>query len=542
MAEPRLTAPRTTPRGSSAGKRARRGPYSGAEVDSLLLIEDSPSDAALIREWLADSGLTYRVTHCTRLADALHLVRQSHPFGAVLLDLSLPDAEGVEGVRALRDVDGLVPLVVLTGVSDGERLASACVAAGAHDYLEKDAVTPRGLRRSLDLALARASAGSAQARLVHAERLQALGRLAAGVVHEINNPLQFVMTNLGVVAEAMSRAQARLGLESPELAEELRESEAAVEEARRGTERVAKIVAGLREFASFQEDEPRLLDLRDVVDQARAMTRSHVVRCARLEVDVGELVVLGQEVRLTQVLVNLIVNAADAISASGARRGLIRVRGAAGADTVELHVSDDGCGMSERDLARVFEPFVSSKEDGLGLGLALSRDIAEEHGGALEASSALGEGTTFVLRLPRATERASASEVVEPGDALVLPSLRLLVVDDEPLVLRAIGRALYAHDLTLCESGDAALSAVQSAPAPYDAVICDLSMPGMSGRELYEQLAWVDPELAKRFLVLTGGALGKEDAEFAIRLGALTKPVSAEALEQRLARFGARRG
>ncbi|HSM92531.1 MAG TPA: ATP-binding protein [Anaeromyxobacteraceae bacterium] len=350
-----------------------------------------------------------------------------------------------------------------------------------------------------------------EARLAASERLASVGRLAAGVAHEINNPLSWVMSNLD---QALDRQRREGG---DRLVAEL------LGEAKQGAERVRDIVRDLRGFARAGEEGDGGSDAVAVVRDSLAMVRNELRHRARVETAFAAVprVTIAPR-QLGQVLVNLLVNAAHSIREGEAAANRIRVDVRRDGDAVLIEVRDTGCGMAPEVLARVFEPFFTTTgREGMGLGLALSQTMVQEAGGRIEAESRPGEGSTFRVRLRPASEAeatpadgvavpvpgAAATPVPVPGRA------RLLVVDDEPLVGRAVVRALREHDAEWVSEAREALARIR-AGVRYDALICDLMMPEMTGMELAQRLADDHHELSRRIVFLTGGAFTDRAREF----------------------------
>jgi signal transduction histidine kinase/CheY-like chemotaxis protein len=373
----------------------------------------------------------------------------------------------------------------------------------------------------------------AETALVESERLAALGRLAAGVGHEINNPLTYVQLAIEDV---------RHHAEEAGLPQSVREAVANAED---GARRIQKVVEGLRSYSRRQED-LEALDLRDVARAALKVAWPQLRHVAHVETELDEApAVLGDESRLVQALVNLLANAAQAMG--GRRDGRIVVRTGAGGDGgAALAVHDNGPGIPAEHLARVSEPYFTTRAGagGLGLGLFVTRGIVDAHGGQLLFDSAPGRGTTATIVLPAVTApRAAASgdDTVRPAPAesqpfeLIQSRGRILLVDDEPLVVRMLSAALgRSWDVTTAASAGEALELLGR--QAFDAVVCDLMMPGMSGIELSEEVSRLRPPLRERMLFLTGGAVGPAAEEFLARpdVRYLTKPVPLPALNAAL--------
>jgi PAS domain S-box-containing protein len=377
----------------------------------------------------------------------------------------------------------------------------------------------------------------AEARLALMERLAATGRLAAGVAHEINNPLTYVLGNLEVLLERLGGAgtdQATLGL---------------LRDARDGAERVRDIVRDLRGFARGGDDAGGSCDPVAAVRAALDIAGNELRHRARLETSFGPAPRAAiPERRLAQVLVNLLVNAGRAIPEGGDGEKVVRVavRGEGGGVVIE--VADTGVGMTPEVQARLFEPFFTTRDvgEGMGLGLALSRAMVTEAGGEIEVESAPGRGSLFRLRLPAAppaADRSSAqAQVVAPRPVAPIRPVQVLVVDDEPAVARAVARALKPHLVAVAGSAAEALAAL-GAGDPPDAIVCDLMMPEVTGMDLHERLAAERPELARRMIFLTGGAFTDRARSFLEqrRGQVMEKPVEGAALRalvERVAREG----
>ncbi len=334
-----------------------------------------------------------------------------------------------------------------------------------------------------------------QAQLAHADRLTALGTMAAGVAHEINNPLSF----LGLATEMLGRNTGPI-------------DKALVAELKRGIDRIAGIVRELRFFGRDDAEAAGLVDLRSVIDGAERLVAHEIRPRGTLVKELPELpVVHGVARRFEQVFVNLLLNAAHALDEGDG--GRIHVRARVTESRVVVTVEDNGRGISEDHLAQVFEPFFTTRAagGGTGLGLSISRDIVLRAGGELVARSssssttAPGHGTTMELSLPRAA--VPQVDVPKPGSgqhAAAGKPLRVLVVDDEPIIVRLVGKCLESHALVEGESNPArGLERILS--EPFDVILCDVMMPVLTGVDLHERVTRDRPEAAARFVFMTGG-------------------------------------
>ena len=338
-----------------------------------------------------------------------------------------------------------------------------------------------------------------QQRLLIADRMASIGTLAAGVAHEMNNPLSFVHANVEFALEALSGRQ-------PD-AKALEDARAALYEARQGTSRVRLIVRDLRTFSRSDEESVAIVDLRHVVESAINIAFNEIRYRARLVKQYGPLpLVEANGEKLGQVFLNLLVNAAQAIPEGAPDRNEIRVS----AWTDErgrgvVSVADTGAGIAPEVRGRIFEPFFTTKPvgQGTGLGLTICERIVNSLGGEIVVSSEPGRGAEFRVALPPAPPetRPAAPDGAEPEEG---GGRRILVIDDDPLVQASIQRVLSRHDVEAEVSARRALQGL-AAGRRYDAILCDLTMTEMSGMELHAELMKIDPAQASRMIFLLSG-------------------------------------
>lgn len=354
-----------------------------------------------------------------------------------------------------------------------------------------------------------------EAQIANADRLSALGTMAAGVAHEINNPLAYVSLS----AEALNDQVARSNLHPSEKADLLE----LVARIREGADRVATIVRDMRVFTRQDAEAlPRPVDVRPLVEAGLRLVRHDLRSRARLSASLEPLWALAIPGRLEQVVVNLLVNAGQALR-EDRLDSRIDVRVESAPEGVVIEVQDDGIGISPEDLARVFDPFFTTKAPGVGTGLGLSvcHSLVHQMGGQIELHSTPGAGTTarVVLRpaeAPRPVEEAS-TRARAPAS---IPRLRLLVVDDEPLIAEAVAALLEdVHAVTVAIGGAAGLE--HALRGPWDAVLCDLAMPELSGMDVFARVRDHSPDLADRFVFMTGGATTERARAF---LGSVPNP------------------
>jgi PAS domain S-box-containing protein len=351
---------------------------------------------------------------------------------------------------------------------------------------------------------------SLEAKLALSERLVAIGTLAAGIAHEINNPLTYVLTNLLLLEEAFDGPGAHSPKDIPELAEMLHEC-------REGAERISKIVRGLKGLSRGDEEAAAPLAIETVVEQAITMTLNEVRHRARLVKDYQPTpLVKATEVRLVQVFINLLVNAAQAIPEGRVQDNEIRVTtGTDEAGRARIAIEDTGSGIAAEHLRRVFDPFFTLKPVGVGtgLGLSISQGIVSAAGGSMSIDSVVGRGTRVEVLLP-----AAASERARLPASTRVPSHgaggRVLIIDDEPAILASLSRALSSeHDVTAARSGSEALALLRNGER-FHVILCDLMMPDVTGMEVHAALLTLAPEQAERMVFISGGAFTPQARSF----------------------------
>jgi signal transduction histidine kinase/ActR/RegA family two-component response regulator len=363
--------------------------------------------------------------------------------------------------------------------------------------------------------------------IAHTEKLAALGTLVAGVAHEVNNPLaalslaiEIMPTQIAAASEALEELRAARddgrGLSSDDVRrisalgeafgarEELAEQ---IEEMRSAARSIADVVRDLRVFARADDDEPvQVVAVPEMIDQVLRLVGREISATGHIErdhaADLPDIVVPRS--RLTQVLTNVLVNAAHAIREVQREMHRVRITTRADADAVAISVSDTGPGIHPQALERIFDPFFTTKRAnlGTGLGLSISRNLMRRMGGDLLVESVYGDGATFVIIVPRATDEAireAKRRTKSPGArAANAPRLSVLVVDEDEHVLRAYSRVLSKHfDVLLASDGQEAIDMLASG-STADVVLADLALSPHDGAFLHRWLREHRPSLALR--------------------------------------------
>jgi signal transduction histidine kinase len=373
-----------------------------SETVRILLVEDNPGDARLLRETLREAhSLSFDLVHASRLSEALELVATEAP-EVVLLDLSLPDAHGMETVGRMLDAAPEVPIIVLTGLAD-ERVAVQAVQSGAQDYLVKGTVEGGTLARAIRYAIERKRLEGERARLLRNEQearaaaeaaVMARDEVLRIVAHDIGNSLSAVKIHARVLERTLpaDEVDARSRIES------IRHLTQQMDRLRQDLLDVAAIEAGRLSF------EPAELDVGEVVDDVLAGVAG---MAGEKEMEVSASIgadltaAWADRERIHQVLSNLVGNAIK-FTPQGGR---VLVTAVAEDGEIRVSVADTGPGIPPEHLPHVFDRFWqarSTRRAGAGLGLAIARGIVEAHGGEIGVESEPGRGTTFHFTLPLA--------------------------------------------------------------------------------------------------------------------------------------------
>ncbi len=380
-----------------------------------------------------------------------------------------------------------------------------------------------------------------QARVLHSDRMAAVGTLAAGVAHEINNPLAYALTNLEILARRLPRIRSGLADVPPPVAADLDVAEQVLAIAREGADRVRAIVRDLKTFSRVDDADHGPVDVRAVLDSCVNMAAAELRHRARLIRDYEDVPpVDASESRLAQVFLNLLVNAAHAVDPTRATENEIRLLVTATETAVVVDVIDNGAGIPEELRARLFDPFVTTKPagEGTGLGLFISREIVVGLQGSIEVESEVGRGTRMRVTLPAAAAAVASSAPPRRSPLPTDPRARVLVVDDEDSIGLSLRRALEGEASVVVATSAREALALLDGDQAFDVILCDVVMPDLDGVALFERVRARCPALAARFVFMTGGVLSAETHAFLSSMHGrlLEKPFSTDELRTILRR------
>ena len=378
-----------------------------------------------------------------------------------------------------------------------------------------------------------------QTSLAQSDRLTTMGMLAAGVAHEINNPLSYLLYHLESLAAELPDTASPPDEEEDDLGPVSQRRRA--QEALAGALRIRQISRALGAFSRVEDMDAVPVRLQDAIAHACRMAQHEVKYRAQLEIDIEPDLppVMATEGRLAQVVLNLLINAAHAIEEGHAAANRVLVRAWHEGDRILASVQDTGTGMTPEVLERVFEPFYTTKPVGIGsgLGLPICRDILARFGGEISATSEPGVGTRFELWLPCAGGvSADTAPVPLSAPALEPPPAaqrgRAMVIDDDAGMRRIISRSLRDHyHVVAVASGTAAL-AILAYDQKFDLLVCDVMMPEMQGIDVHAELARHYPDLARRVVFISGGAFTPRARAYLAEVDnvCLAKPIDREQL------------
>ncbi|MBS0158727.1 MAG: response regulator [Nitrospira sp.] len=475
----------------------------------LIHLEGNPADAELIDSTLRNAGIPCQTKRVHTREDFLAALRQGG-FSLILADTTVPDFDGAAALDLARALHPDVPFLFVSGMQ-GEEFAVDMMQRGATDYISKQRLgrlvpSVRRTLRELDERLERKRAEDAlrmsEKQLRQAQKMEAVGRLAGGLAHDFNNLLTVIMGHSQVLLDELS-------VGSP--------IRAKIEEMQKAGERAANLIRQLMAFSRKQPMEPNVLPLNSVIGNVEGMLRRLIGEDIQLVIrpDPHNGHVKADPGQLEQVLMNLVVNARDAMPNGGllaietsqvelARTPMHHLHPLPLGHYVKLTVTDTGCGMNTDVLGHLFEPFFTTKEahKGTGLGLSTVFGIVTTCGGGIDVWSQVGHGTTFDLYFPRATPQATATSTDSPQAQPRQGSEIILLVEDDNGVRDLVRRELLKTGYQVIEAKNGVEACLTATQQNYhvDLLLTDVVMPGMNGRELAEHLAVIKPNLRVLFM------------------------------------------
>jgi two-component system NtrC family sensor kinase len=517
----------------------------GREIVRLGVVPRlGPSERSVRTVFGASNHLAIHLDRVLAVAEAEHgrfrAILDSMPHAVVLTDASFQVVQANASAERLLPRIGADPGAALRGVGDLDVVGLAYeVLSGRRTEAEGEAVLEDGGVLEVAIAPWRNASGRADGLVVvmldvttarrlrdqvaQSEKLSSLGRMIAGVAHELNNPLASVIgyAQLLRTMPPGDKFQDRL------------------ETIRREAERCRRIVHNLLRFARVHTPERRPFSLNEVAE-GTAQLLAYGVRAAGcrvvLELDRDVPSVQGDAHEIEQVLVNLVTNAQQAMAAAE-MPGAITIRTMRGAgDRVVLEVDDEGPGIPDHVKPKLFDPFFTTKAtgQGTGLGLWLVYNAVSSHGGSISPGSSPGGGARFRLEFPAGGAAVTAPDPRSEREASPHVSARILVVDGEAALAALICEALAAEGHRTVAAHDASEALSRLADEPFDLVVSDVGLPGMSGDRLARELQRVRPDLDRRILLTTGDWVSREPEAVAKRVdaGLLRKPFELDELRR----------
>jgi signal transduction histidine kinase len=513
-------------------------------VIEVLLIEDSFPEAKLLAQIFKGSAIgNFKLTHVQRLSGAIEVL-QTREFDVALLDLTLPDSEGLESLDTLIKCSPDLPVVVLTNTSD-DQLSVEAVRRGAQDYLVKrqvnldllvravryaierkqNATALQAINESLELRVAeRTKELEATNQLfLRAQRLESLGTLASGIAHDLNN----ILTPILAVAQLLPLRLTNLDDRTRNLLTILESS------AHRGAELIQQILS----FGRGLEGKQVCLQLPHLLRDVEKILKETLPKSIDLEIDVadGLWMVLADITQLHQILMNLCINARDAMPEGGllqigaenctVAEGDIRLYSHPG-EYVMITVTDTGEGIPSHQLDRIFDPFFTTKDVGQGTGLGLSAvlGIVKSHGGFVDVVSKVNEGSQFQVYMP-VCEKLEPSKF--PPEELARGQEQvILVVDDEAAIgeMMRVTLEFYNYRVFVAQDSTTALAIFGQHANKIDLALVDVMMPAIDGFATVVAMQRIRPQVN---VVLMSGMVSPEMRAQAEQLGCrafLAKP------------------
>ncbi|HEY6880612.1 MAG TPA: response regulator [Polyangiales bacterium] len=444
----------------------------------------------------------------------------------ILLDLSMPGMDGLQFRAAQKRQPrwANIPVIVMSGRAAAQGLDAAAYLpkpvdeATLLETVERVANAPRQPAPNSDLA-----------RAEEVQRLVSLGALLGGIAHEINNPLAFVFGSIDILQrQLVSLVHPHQSPEPFSVAMAMR----ALERAREGAERVAAVVRSASMFASADLEASEVLDIHQVLESAIQVASNEIRHGAHLVRNYREVAqVRSNPARLGQVFLNLLLNAVYAIRDHGGRDHVIRVSTENLDGMVVVTIADSATSLEQISIASTFDPTNPPYSGGprLRFGLAVSRELVQAMGGSIDVTPEQPRGARFRVSLPMSSRISFPAPPPKPPMRVSADGASVLIVDDEPLLCELLS-AMLSDDYAVAAftSPRAALAALME--REFDVVLCDVMMPELTGMELFDRAVRERPELAARFVFITGGAFTERARLFLKQTG---RPVLRKPCERR---------
>ena len=475
----------------------------------IIHLETNSADAELIATTLKDADIPCQLKRVQTREEFLAALRQEG-FSLILADTAVPGFDGAAALSHTRTLHPDMPFLFVSS-TQGEEFAIDMMQRGATDYISKQRLGRLGpsikrTLRELDERLERRRAQDAlsvsEKQFRQAQKMEAVGRLAGGLAHDFNNLLTVIM----------GHSQVLLGELHPD-----NPMRTKIEEMQKAGGRAASLIRQLMAFSRKQEVEPKTLSFNSVVGNVDGMLQRLIGEDIQLVIrpdpyDGHVNADLGQ---LEQVLINLVVNARDAMPNGGllaietsqtelTRTPVHHLHPLPLGQYVKLTVTDTGCGMDADVLSHLFEPFFTTKEEpnGTGLGLSTVFGIVTTCGGGIDVWSQVGHGTTFDLYFPRVNPQAAATDTTAPQGHLRQGSETILLVEDDSGVRNLVRHELLKTGYQVLEAKNGVEACLTATQQSYhvDLLLTDVAMPGMNGRELAQHLCVIKPNLRVLFM------------------------------------------
>ena len=522
---------------------------------NVLLVDDDQDDFMLTRDALRDAkGVRFHLDWCPSFEKGLtEMVRNRHQ--AYLVDYQLGARTGVDLIKAAREKGCKRPLLILTGQGDLQ-VDVLALKAGAVGYLEKSAIQPQLLERTIRWAIEHHRAEGLSRQLSTAEHLQNFNQFAAALAHQIRNPAAYMMTNLSVMKDHVSDLTSAVDalrlcladgdidrlkelLTGEYMDKTLQELGEMLRDNLEGQKRIRTILEDLTALAHIERNDISNVEMDDLARSACDMMDKKIRKHATLKKNLKPVPTISADRgKLLKAVASLLLNAAQSMSEGDPIGNQIKVSTSNKGGRVLLTIQDSGEGIPVDIRERIFEPFFTTRHpDCQGLGLSIATEVVRRHGGMIRFDSKEGQGSVFQVSLPEDTglsvsRPVTPSEPVKPVAERKLARARVLVIVHERELLSALQRLLAPHhEVMLAGDGKAGLTVIKRDQA-FDVVICNLTMPMIDGEMIYEYIQNVAPKLLENLILLADdmstAQMGRFIPSMADRI--LVKPVEGDTL------------